>query len=454
MTKPVQTERNAIVVGSGIAGMTAAFRLQQAGFSVRVLEAETIIGGRMTCRRINGYTLNRASTLLAGQYKFLTSLIAEVGLADRIKYSDFKIGTFRDGRIHSLRTNHMIRDSLFSGLLSWRSKLLMLRVVRDAAKAKPYLDFADLSVAAPLDVESARDYALRRLNKELLDYVVDPGIAALLATTADRPSVVDFLFTIAHYIGMGAYRYEGGIDFLIAELARRVPVTTSARVVSVVEDVNSIKSGVEVSWEQDGAAHVERVAACVIAVSAHTVPKLYPQLTDIQRDILNGYEYSTIMVGHLGLTSPPDIDADFLQIPSCENPALVNMYFPHKISTTVAPPGKSMAVGYFSTTWSAARMAHSDEQIVAEMIPHFEQIVPGISRTVEMTNVERWSPALFLSKPGSYQAMAAFQKEINPAARVQLAGDYFSFTSTNASAASGHIAARRLVESIGTLQQR
>ena len=35
----------AIVVGAGIAGLTAGFRLQQAGYSVRVLEAGRLVGG-------------------------------------------------------------------------------------------------------------------------------------------------------------------------------------------------------------------------------------------------------------------------------------------------------------------------------------------------------------------------------------------------------------------------
>ena len=240
--------KSAIVVGSGIAGMTAAYRLNKAGFSVRVLEAEHIIGGRMSCRRIDGYTFNRAATVLGGSYDFIRGLVEEIGLSDRLKFSDFKIGTYRDGRIFPVRTNRVIVDSLLSGLLSWRSKSLMLRVIHDAKKARKYLNFSDLSLAAPIDDETVASYAARRLNKELLEYVVEPTMAAVLATTPNKASIVDFLFSIAHYIGMGVYRFDGGIDFLVEKIAKQVTVETNARVHSVTED----NEGVEVHWERSG----------------------------------------------------------------------------------------------------------------------------------------------------------------------------------------------------------
>lgn len=430
--------KSAVVVGSGIAGMTAALRLKQAGFSVRVLEAEAVVGGRVSCRRVGGYTFNRASTLLAGDYGFLVGLIGELGLRDRLEYRNFRIGTLRDGKVHSLRTDHMMRDSLFSGLLGWRSKLLMMRVLRDAKRAHPYLDYGDLGKAAPLDIESARDYALRCLNQELLDYVVDPAMAAMLATTAERPSVVDFLFAIAHYIGMGAYSYDGGIDFIIDELVRRIPVETDARVLSVVEK----EDAVEVIWERSGHQHSVSCTACVIAVGAREVPRLYPQLSPKRREILDGYDYSSIIVGHFALSSPPDIDADFIQIPPCEIPGLVNMYFPHRVGKGAVPPGKGMAVCYFSDDWSKARMSLDDDAVVADMIPLVERVIPDIRHRLQIANVERWPQALFLSRPGVYKTMAAFRDAGVPNARVQLAGDYYSFTSMNASAISGDMAAR------------
>ena len=46
------------VVGAGIAGLTAAYRLKQTGFEVVVLERQANVGGRMTLRTENNIEYN------------------------------------------------------------------------------------------------------------------------------------------------------------------------------------------------------------------------------------------------------------------------------------------------------------------------------------------------------------------------------------------------------------
>ena len=436
------SEKTAIVIGSGIAGMTAAYRLHDAGFRVLVLEAENIVGGRMSCHRQDGFTFNRASTALGGGYDFLKEFTEEIGLDSHLKYSDFKIGTFRNGRIYTIRTNHIIRDSLFSGLLTLPSKLLMTRVVNDTKRARNFLDFADLSLAAPIDNETVADYAKRRLNKELLDYVVDPTMAAVLATTPTKASIVDFLFSVANYTGKGIYRFDGGIDFLIKEISKHVQVETNARALSVKKDRN----GVEVRWDAYGKTKSEAVDGCVIAVSAHQVPKIYPELDVVQRDILDSYEYRNIIACQFGLRIDPDVDAAYVLIPQCEIPGLIIVLFPHRMSGNITPPGKGIVTACSNHEWANEHMDATDEQIVEAMLPMVERVMPDIRQHIEVSNVCRWAPALFSSKPGSYKKMAQFKQHINPLSPIQLAGDYFAFSSTNSSASSGDIAARRIID--------
>ncbi len=56
MTDKMKTY-DSIIVGAGMAGLTAARTLQEAGQDVLVLEAEKEVGGRMTTRTFEGWKI-------------------------------------------------------------------------------------------------------------------------------------------------------------------------------------------------------------------------------------------------------------------------------------------------------------------------------------------------------------------------------------------------------------
>lgn len=51
-----------MVVGAGIAGLTAAYRLSRSGFDVTVLEAEPDVGGRLSTLAKDGYRFDLAAS--------------------------------------------------------------------------------------------------------------------------------------------------------------------------------------------------------------------------------------------------------------------------------------------------------------------------------------------------------------------------------------------------------
>ena len=69
-----------VVIGAGIAGLAAAFRLRQAGVNVTVLEATDRPGGRMTTDIVDSYVMDRGTYFLASTFSTMLSLIREVGL--------------------------------------------------------------------------------------------------------------------------------------------------------------------------------------------------------------------------------------------------------------------------------------------------------------------------------------------------------------------------------------
>jgi phytoene dehydrogenase-like protein len=57
-----------VIIGSGLAGLSAAHTLIDAGVDVRVLEASTSVGGRVQSDEINGYRFDRGFQLINAKY--------------------------------------------------------------------------------------------------------------------------------------------------------------------------------------------------------------------------------------------------------------------------------------------------------------------------------------------------------------------------------------------------
>ncbi|MEV4329039.1 NAD(P)/FAD-dependent oxidoreductase [Streptomyces sp. NPDC049597] len=73
-----------VIVGAGIAGLSAAHRLTSAGVTVRVLEAAPVVGGRMATERIDGFRLDRAGQLLSTAFPELRRITALRGAELRL----------------------------------------------------------------------------------------------------------------------------------------------------------------------------------------------------------------------------------------------------------------------------------------------------------------------------------------------------------------------------------
>ena len=75
------TNKKVIVVGAGMAGLAAAFRLRQAGTDVTVLESSDRVGGRVGTDSRDGYKSSAARSLITSTYRNALGLVKELGLS-------------------------------------------------------------------------------------------------------------------------------------------------------------------------------------------------------------------------------------------------------------------------------------------------------------------------------------------------------------------------------------
>jgi protoporphyrinogen oxidase len=87
------------IVGGGVAGLTAAYRLIQSGHDVALFEAAPELGGLVRTFDVAGEPLEAYYHHIFTTDTTIISLIEELGLGDRLVWKDSKVGFFHGGKI-------------------------------------------------------------------------------------------------------------------------------------------------------------------------------------------------------------------------------------------------------------------------------------------------------------------------------------------------------------------
>jgi hypothetical protein len=136
-----------VIIGAGLAGMSAAIHLQKAGREVIVLEAAIRAGGRVQSDLIDGFTCDRGFQLINAKYPELVALDVLGKLDFRI--ADRALNIAIDDQMHRLGDPRRYLFSAFdSATGTVFEKLALLKAL--AGKPNPELSIADYLVATGL----------------------------------------------------------------------------------------------------------------------------------------------------------------------------------------------------------------------------------------------------------------------------------------------------------------
>lgn len=168
---PPTAATSIVVVGAGISGLTAAWRLCDRLPKARltVLEASNRPGGTAWTERIDGYALEVGPNGFLDNKPTTLELCRRLGLADQLVRADPAAAArfvFLGDKLRTLPTNP--GAFLRSDLLSWRGRL---RVLGERFVAK----------RLSADDESIYDFGCRRIGREATEVLLDAFVTGILA---------------------------------------------------------------------------------------------------------------------------------------------------------------------------------------------------------------------------------------------------------------------------------
>ena len=176
--------RPIVVVGAGIAGLSAAYELSRGGIPVLVLERAPRAGGLILTERIDGFLIDGGPDSLLVQKPAAIALCRELGLGDRLLPTCPPRTAFilRGGRLHPLPEASVLgiptRVAPLAGtrLFTWPGKLRMAM----EALVPPSRGRTD---------ESIGSFMRRRFGCEAVDYLAEPLMAGIHAGDVDLLSL-------------------------------------------------------------------------------------------------------------------------------------------------------------------------------------------------------------------------------------------------------------------------
>lgn len=433
--------RTVAVVGGGAAGISAAFRLRRAGAQVTVFEADDRVGGR--CRTVvrDGFTFDVGAGALPSTYADVLALADDLGIRDEIELRGAVIGALRDGAVHRIARRNPL-TFLSAPHIPAKDKASLWRLGLDLGRMFRSINYRDLGSAARFDTESLHDYCTRHYPDTVRDNLLEPITRALLLTEPEQTSMVDLFAACKALLVAGhILSHPEGVGFFLDRAAHHLDVRTGC----AVDEVMATADGVQVRWN---GTHSEGFDAAVLALPAGPTLAVHPQLDPAQRKYLENLDYSSCIVVSLGVSSAPVETSSMVLVPRDIEPDLCVVGLGHNLAPGRAPAGAGVLTAFWMTGWSERHLADSDAELVAATRSTINRLFPGWADDVRASAVARWKPALVASRVGTYAELVGFHARVDPAARIQLAGDYHAQTSVNASVAAGAQAAQRLAETL------
>lgn len=384
-----------VVVGAGLAGLSAAKTLMDAGFEVRILEASKTVGGRVQSDEINGYRFDRGFQLINANYPELRSLniVDEIDFVSAPRCVDIAL----DGEVIRLGDPRRFLLSAFNG----KSGTIVEKIA--------FLKYLFMKSKQGSNVES--ELVAAGCGK-LYSRVLKPFLTGVFLTDPARVDAIAGREIIKSFISGAPGLPASGAGALTQALAQRIgEIETGIQ-------VNAVSEGVLTTSVGDIAAR-----AIIVATDQTTAAQLL-DIEDVGQDVgCTTWYHST--------PDTQSFDAS-LRIDGLDRGPIINSVAFSRLIPDSAPAGKLL--------FSSTTIGHASESEVRRHLALIWQVDTADWELVAKYDIKNSLP---LFAPGKSHAQSL---QVSPG--IWRAGDYLSAPSQNGALASGRLAALELINSL------
>jgi oxygen-dependent protoporphyrinogen oxidase len=423
-----------VIVGGGIAGLSAAWRLRHR--DVLLLEGGDRLGGRMRSDPCGDYWLNHGAHLFPGPGSLVDAMARDCGLETAPvtgAMMGLAVGSTRltSGRVETypLRLPLPLRDKVAFAKAGLRIQRSVARYKRAGGRFE-FEDgrtFAELLGPLPPAVRDIFACAAHRATAELDELSAGCGIGLFALVWGGKGSL------IARNLLGGAGRLPAALGAVLGDRAR-----TGCRVEAIEPEGERL-----LVRHEDGEITARHVIVAVQAAYAAALVGANAERAAAALSRLTYGQFVTVAVQTSETSAMPYDDVYAMATPGRVFDMFTNQAHALRGAGPRRPGGSLML---FAGAGHAAALAREDDEtIVARFLADLHDLFPQTRAAIAGATVHRWQLGNVYARPGRARLQPALEGPLGPHANLHLAGDYFAeLGNLEAAARTGFEAAERV----------
>lgn len=425
-------DKRVVIIGGGISGLTAAWRLHRASVPFLLLESSDRFGGMIRTDRVDGYTLELGADAILMRKPWAHQLAVELGMHDRILPIN-----------RPPRSTYVLHRGkpvpLPDGLAllvpsNWRA-FLASPLFSTWGKARAAMDLVIPRRRETTD-ETLASFVTRRLGREMLETVADPMLAGVFNGEAQRQSM---LATFPQFPalerehgslirGMRAKRspapnpqerpffsFKAGAQELPQAIADRLDASSpgSLRLNTSVDAVGRSGDGYSITLSS---GETMAASALIVATPAAVAARILQHATPDAAALLAQIRYTGIGTAYVAYRRedvPHPLDGFGVVIPSRERRSIDGMMWSTTKWDGRAPAGQALIRVFFGGPHTRSIIDLTDDAL-RELVRRELADTLGVRAEPLLWRVHRWPAAYPQYDLGHLERVAAIEAALPP----------------------------------------